>query len=205
MAREQRETVAVESGLAGADIKIGGRLRHARLMKAMSLKEVAAGIGVSESFISKLENDKVQPSLAVLHRLVALLGINVAAIFNTGTEGGGPLFVMRAGERPTITTRLRQNADGVVLERLIPQTRNALLQVNIHQVLPGGGSHGLISHVGEEMGYVLEGMLDLTVGDQVCRLSAGDSFFFPSEAPHGYTNPGDQIARVLWVNTPPTF
>ena len=190
---------------ADPEIRIGGRLRHARLMKGMSLKDVAAGIGVSESFISKLENDKVQPSLAVLHRLVAFLGINVAAMFSNGSEGGGPLFVMRAGERPTISTRLRQNADGVVLERLIPQTRNALLQVNIHQVVPGGGSHGLIAHVGEEMGYVLDGMLDLTVGDQVCRLLKGDSFFFPSEEPHGYSNPGSDTARILWVNTPPTF
>lgn len=205
MAREQRGADAPGGDGAGADIKIGGRLRHARLTKGMSLKDVAAGIGVSESFISKLENDKVQPSLAVLHRLVALLGINVAAMFNNGTEGDGPLFVMRAHERPTITTRLRQKTDGVVLERLIPQTRNALLQVNIHQVVPGGGSHGLISHVGEEMGYVLEGSLDLTVGDQVCRLFTGDSFFFPSEELHGYTNPGDGVARILWVNTPPTF
>lgn len=187
------------------DIRIGGRLRHARLMKGMNLKEVAAGVGCSESFISKLENDKVQPSLAILHRLVALLGINVTALFSSGADGEGPLVVTRGGERPQITTRLRQKTDGVILERLIPQTRNSLLQVNIHQVAPHGSSHGLISHVGEEMGYVLEGMIDLTVGDQTCRLFQGDSFFFPSEEPHGYANPGDETAKVLWVNTPPTF
>ena len=205
MASDDKVATAGADAEAGAEIKIGGRLRHARLMKGMSLKDVAAGIGVSESFISKLENDKVQPSLAVLHRLVAFLGINVAAMFSNETEGNGPLFVMRAGERPTINTRLRQSADGVVLERLIPQTRNSLLQVNIHQVVAGGGSHGLISHVGEEMGYVLEGILDLTVGDQTRRLFAGDSFSFPSEEPHGYANPGEELARILWVNTPPTF
>ena len=102
-------TVAADNG---GDIRIGGRLRHARLMKGISLKEVAAGVGCSESFVSKLENDRVQPSLAVLHRLVALLGINVAAMFDRpGQHDGGPLFIMRAGERPTITTRLRQKAD----------------------------------------------------------------------------------------------
>ncbi len=52
---------------------------------------------------------------------------------------------------------------------------------------------------------MLEGILDLTVGEQVCRLKAGDTFFFPSETPHGYNNPGNRIARVIWVNTPPTF
>lgn len=189
----------------GSEIRIGGRLRHARLVRGMSLKEVAAGVGCSESFVSKLENDKVQPSLAILHRLVALLGLNVSAMFSAAAEGEGPLFVMRSGERPRITTRLRKQTDGVVLERVIPQTRTSLLQVNIHQVEPGGGSHGLITHVGEEMGYVLSGVLDLTVGDQVCRLCEGDSFFFPSEQLHGYVNPGDQVARILWVNTPPTF
>jgi transcriptional regulator with XRE-family HTH domain len=190
---------------AAAEIRIGGRLRHSRLMKGMSLKEVGAAVGVSESFVSKLENDKVQPSLAVLHRLVSVLGINVSAMFSGGSDESGPLFVMRAGQGPTLTTRLRQTMDGVVLERLIPQTRNALLQVNIHSVEPGGGSHGLISHVGEEMGYVLAGALDLTVGEQLCRLGEGDTFYFPSEEPHGYTNPGDTVARILWVNTPPTF
>lgn len=204
----RRKTVAeVVAGGAGAaaDIRIGGRLRHARLVKGMSLKEVAATAAISESFVSKLENDRVQPSLAVLHRLVSILGINVAAMFSAGGAESGPLFVVRAGQGPTITKRLRSDADGVVLERLVPQTRSALLQVNIHRVEPGGGSHGLISHVGEEMGYVLEGMLDLTVGEAVCRLGAGDTFSFPSEEPHGYVNPGDAVARVLWVNTPPTF
>jgi transcriptional regulator with XRE-family HTH domain len=205
MARTKEAAEAPRVEGAASEIRIGGRLRHARLVKGLSLKEVAAGAGVSESFVSKLEHDRVQPSLAVLHRLVSLLGINVASIFNGGGEDEGPLLVMRAGSRPHITTRLRQRLDGVVLERLIPQTRNALLQVNIHEVRPGGGSHGLISHVGEEMGYVLEGILDLTVGERVCRLDRGDSFFFPSEEPHGYTNPGAETTRVLWVNTPPTF
>lgn len=199
------EAKAADADGSGAEIKIGGRLRHARLMKAMSLKDVAAGVGVSESFVSKLEHDKVQPSLAVLHRLVAFLGLNVAAMFNGDAEDDGPRFFMRAGQRPTINMRLRPDMKGVVLERLIPQTRTSLLQVNIHQVDPGGGSHGMITHVGEEMGYVLEGVLDLTVGDQSCRLFRGDSFFFPSEIPHGYVNPGKEVARILWVNTPPTF
>lgn len=209
MARKAKKATAKPVGVAegdsAPDIRIGGRLRHARLMKGMNLKAVAAGVGCSESFISKLENDKVQPSLAVLHKLVALLGINVTAIFSNGASGDGPLFVMKSGQRPTISTRLRQKADGVVLEQVVPQTRNALLQVNIHQVVPGGSSHGLITHVGEEMGYVLEGMLDLTVGEQVVRLFKGDAFFFPSEEPHGYANPGNEVAKILWVNTPPTF
>ena len=186
-------------------IRIGARLRHARIVKGMKLSEVADGVSVSESFISKLENDKVQPSLAVLHKLVAFLGMNVTSLFDDATEGKGPLFVMRAGERPVIRTSLRHQTDGVNIEGISPSSRNSLLQASIHEVAPGGSGHGLIAHSGEEIGFVLDGTLDLTVGNQSCRINAGDSFFFSSEHPHGYVNPGATVARILWVNTPPTF
>lgn len=55
------------------------------------------------------------------------------------------------------------------------------------------------------MGYLLEGAFDVTVRDQVFRPEPGDSFHFRSERPHGYRNVGDSVARILWVNTLPTF
>ena len=200
-----RTTAAPKPESTSRTIRIGARLRHARLTKGLNLKAVAAGVDCSESFISKLENDKVQPSLAILHKLVAFLGINVTSLFNDATDKEGPLFVMQTGTRPVIRTSLRHQTDGVALERLVPYSRNSLLQANIHEVAPGGSGHGLIAHAGEELGYVLEGEIDLTVGDATRRVKTGDAFFFSSEHAHGYANPGKTTARILWVNTPPTF
>lgn len=202
---KSRSTTAPRPEGASRTIRIGARLRHARLTKGLNLKAVAAGIDCSESFISKLENDKVQPSLAILHKLVAFLGINVTSLFNETVDKEGPLFVMEAGTRPVIRTSLRQQTDGVALERLVPHSRTSLLQANIHELAPGGSGHGLIAHAGEELGYVLEGEIDLTVGETTRRVKSGDAFFFSSEHAHGYVNPGKAIARILWVNTPPTF
>lgn len=198
-------TAAKEGPGPNNRIRIGAKLRHARMIKGMKLTEVAAGISTSESFISKLENDKVQPSLAVLHKLVAFLGINVTSLFANPNEDQGPLFVMRAGQRPVIQTNRRHQTDGVNIEWIAHNSGNSILQASIHIVAPNGCSHGLITHVGEEIGFVLQGVLDLTVGNELCRISTGDSFFFSSEHPHGYVNPGSAIARILWVNTPPTF
>jgi quercetin dioxygenase-like cupin family protein len=72
-------------------------------------------------------------------------------------------------------------------------------------ISPGATNGGEIKHVGEEMGYVMRGELELTVGDTTHLLRAGDSFFFRSELPHSYRNPGGVEAQVIWVNTPPTF
>jgi quercetin dioxygenase-like cupin family protein len=59
--------------------------------------------------------------------------------------------------------------------------------------------------VGEEVGYVLVGDIELMIDDKTFRLSAGDSFVFNSELAHWYRNVGTERASIFWVNTPPTF
>lgn len=186
-------------------IYIGGRLRHARKIKGLSMKQLSKIANCSESFISKLERDKVQPSLTLLHRLVAALDINVSNLFDTNHLGEEPAFIMRSGNRPHIQMNARPSSKGLSLEQIIPLGPKSLLQANIHIIAPQGGGHEAISHTGEEMGFVLEGIIDLQVADRTYRLTSGDSFLFQSELPHAYNNPGDTPARVLWVNTPPTF
>lgn len=185
--------------------RIGLKLRHARLTKGMNLKQVATAIGCSESFLSKLENDRVGPSLAVLHRLVDILEINVTALFNDTEADNEPVLVLHPKDRQVIRVDPLWRGAGIELERLIPNARAALLQANVHVVSPGASSDGMIHHAGEELGYVLEGRLDLNVDNVIYRLEAGNSFFFPSSLPHGYRNPGKTTTRVLWVNSPPTF
>src|SRR4029079_9682653 len=94
---------------------------------------------------------------------------------------------------------------GILMERVIPYAKGHLLQSNIHIIAPGGSSFGLISHEGEEVGYVISGEIELFLGDKAYQLSAGDTFCFRSEIGHGYRNRGKSAARILFVNTPPTF
>ena len=91
------------------------------------------------------------------------------------------------------------------MERLIPYDASHLLQGNIHIVSPGGGSEGALSHDGEEVGFVIEGTLELTVGGETYLLQAEDSFSFRSRLPHSYRNPGTVRTRVIFINTPPSF
>jgi transcriptional regulator with XRE-family HTH domain len=184
-------------------VAIGARLRHARLVKGLLIKDLAAQVGVSISLISKYENNKLLPPLTVLHALVTTLGTNIGALFDpqwTGTE-----HVARAGSRPRLVAAGDGEAAGVTLERLIPNGLGHLLQGNIHIVAPGGGSMGAMQHEGDEFGYVLEGRLELRIGDASHELGPGDSFAFRSNLPHTYRNPGLDVTRVVWINTPPTF
>ncbi|MGO4331783.1 cupin domain-containing protein [Cupriavidus sp. 2TAF22] len=195
----------MENNEINQEIVIGGRLKHARLNRKLSLRQLAEKVGCTESFLSKVENCKVRPSLPMLHKIAVTLGISVAKLFIEEDNTTGSVTVMREGQRQILRTEHRRAGDGVSLETLLPNHLCALLESNIHHIPAGTSSQGFLEHQGEEMGYVLQGELELTVADQTIRVSKGDSFFFFSHLPHGYRNIGSTEAQVLWVNTPQSF
>lgn len=93
----------------------------------------------------------------------------------------------------------------IALEALVPTSIAVLLEANIHRVAPGGSSRGLIQHQGEEMGFVLEGKIELNVQGKKVSVSKGDTFFFQSHLKHGYCNTGKKEAQIVWINTPQSF
>ncbi len=131
-------------------------LRHAREITGVSMKQVAGQVDCSESFISKLERDRAQPSLTLLHRLLAVLGIDVSNLFGTSRADEEPAFIVRSGSRPRIRMNQRLKSGGLLLEQVVPLGSKSLPQSNIHIVSPPGGGHEAISHVGEKMRLVLE-------------------------------------------------
>jgi transcriptional regulator with XRE-family HTH domain len=184
-------------------MNLGVRIRHARLTLGLRLQDVAIQVGCSESMLSKIENDRALPSLTMLHRIATALQTTIGKL--CAAVDAAANVVSRAGERQLVTIDPLRQGTGTSLERLIPYDPAHLLQGSIHIVEEGGGSDGTVSHEGEEVGFVLEGHLELTVGGKTYALGPEDSFCFRSNIPHGYRNPGPGRARVLFINTPPSF
>lgn len=183
--------------------RLGMKLRLARQTRSQTLRELALQTGCSESLISKLENGKALPSLALLHRLVHALGVNISWLFDEVDPESVQIY--KAHERPTITLDPGRGGNGVTLERVIPYDNGRLLQCNVHHLEVGGQSGEAIAHEGEEVGYVLQGRVEIRIGDTAYALAAGDAFYFRSHHPHSYRNVGRQAASILWTCTPPTF
>lgn len=185
------------------NLRIGLKLKVARKAHRLSLQALSAKVGCSESLLSKIENDKVFPSLPMLHRITSELGTSIGKLFAEGNADGD--YVARKGQRPILSLEAvgRDKGVGIRLEGVA--LNGELLYGSIHIVDAGGSSGGFIQHVGEEVGYMLEGELEITLAGKPYLLKEGDSIFFPSELSHGYRNLGDRVARILWINTPPTF
>lgn len=204
---ELTEIVARAAAEKGEDnpgkFQVGTRLRHARLLAGARLKDIAEAANCSESLLSKLENNKIQPSLNMLSRVCDALNLTIGELF--ATPDAEQDVVLRAGQRMVVELDPLRRGDGIRMERLIPYAKGHLLQGNVHIVAPGGGSDGLVVHEGEEIGYVLAGQVELVLGDRTYKISTGDSFTYRSEIPHGYRNIGDEEARIIFINTPPSF
>ena len=184
-------------------MRIGATLKHTRLLKGMTLKRLAEIAECSESLLSKIENGRANPSLKMVHRLAAALGIPVAGLFRQHNDEDD--IILRDGQRPIIEIDQVRTGHGIQLEAVIASAPGHLLSGVINHISPGGGSDGEFKHDGEEFGYVLEGEIELKVSGKRYRVGSGDCFHFRSERLHSYRNAGKKLARVLWLNTPPTF
>ncbi|MBD5146205.1 MAG: helix-turn-helix transcriptional regulator [Ruminococcus sp.] len=63
-------------------MKIGARLRHYRTAKGFSIYKLSKETDISQNHISAIENDKRQPTVETLERLVSPMGITLAELFN---------------------------------------------------------------------------------------------------------------------------
>ena len=188
----------------GLTRELGPRLSAARKEAGVGLRELARLLGVSPSLISQVEAGRIAPSVGTLYSIANALNLSFDYLFRgeSSLEDQGatiprpPARVQHEIERPTV--RL---ASGVRWERLTWATRNDFEFLHVvYEVGSASCDEGkLLQHGGEEVAYVLDGALGLTVGDNTSRLGPGDSINFDAQTPHRIWNAGERPASAIWV------
>jgi transcriptional regulator with XRE-family HTH domain len=194
----RQEGVTVPSAVPPQDLDeamIGPRLRAARLNRGKTIANVAEEAGLSSGFISLLERNGTNASVATLLRLCDVLHIRVGSLFERPRTN-----VIRKGERVAASF----GGFGVEDAVLTPRWERSL-QVIESRIEPGGRS-GDEDHAFEadaELIYVLRGSLDVRMPEELVRLRSGDVFHLSPREPHSWVNPSrTQTALVLWIITP---
>ncbi len=90
---------------------------------------------------------------------------------------------------------------------LVGQRRPQRQMCILREVMPPGTDTGesMLAHEGEEGGVIVQGTIEVTVGDRVRVLGPGEAYYFESRIPHRFHNIGDQDAILVSANTPATF
>lgn len=173
---------------------IGARLRALRLARGMTLNAVAARTGLSSSMLSLLERGKTGPSIGTLVVICSVLEAQMSDLLGA-QEAGEPSPIARFAEQRVFAT-----ADGVQ-RRILKSDPAHGIEIAINEYSAGTASapHP-VAHEGYEFGIALEGMLEITLNNQIYTLGEGDLVAYRSGDPHRIANPSRKRARALWVN-----
>jgi transcriptional regulator with XRE-family HTH domain len=178
---------------------IGVRLRQVREANNLSQRALAKNTGISNATISLIESRKLNPSVAVLKRILDGIPMHLSAFFADDSDESTPV-VYRSGD-------LVEIAGGKISYRQVGyHVAGRSIQILHERYQPGADTGKLaLEHAGEEGGVVISGRLELTVGGERHVLGPGDAYYFDSSLPHHFRNVGTEACEVVSACSPPSF
>ena len=145
--------------------QIGERLKGLRDVLDIPAEEIANLCGITLEQYEKMENGESELSVANLQK--------IAKEYNVSLD------VLLFGEEP--------HMNSYFLESLASGFRGRTADPFIVTVepKPADAPKEMNSHNGQEFNMVLEGTMELTIGNKTLTLNEGDSIYFDATQPHG--------------------
>ena len=208
------------------DKNFGEKLRAARLVEKVALKDLAAKCGLSYSYISQVERGEASPSLSALDRLAKALGTTVWELLRDESLEASQPNGQREGNTPPENRIISKTLPGFMGSKIVRKNgrRTVILphsHVRYQMITPNlvsdmqllimeaeaGTNSGdqPFEHRGEECCVVLEGTVEMTVGNETFVLEKDDSVYFSSEQSHRWRNAGEGKLVLLLACTPPAY
>lgn len=179
---------------------LGPRIRSLRLARHLSLAEVAAGTGVSEATMSRIETGQSQVSAPHLYGLAQIFGVEISDFFHDARPTPGRRSLTREGDGAAFATP-RLQARLMAADLRHKAMHPFLNRTTAHDLAQVGG---LQAHQGEEYLHVLQGILWFHSESYApLRLETGDSLYFDASDPHAYLTEPGQVAEFLVVTSHP--
>lgn len=185
---------------SGRSLALGSDLRALRKARGLTLTELAVRVGRSVGWLSQIERDLTEPSIADLRRLAQALDQPVSLFFgapNAPADERG--YVVRADARRSLGT----SEEGLV-EQLLSPDLGGSFEIVRSVFAPGAELADAATRPTEEAGYIVSGCLDLWIDGRPFHLTEGDSFRFDRE-PYRWRNPGTEPCVAVWVIAPPVY
>ena len=186
---------------------LGSEVRQLRKAQELTLNALSQVSGISLSHLSAIERGTSKPSMEILETLSAALRVTPDWFF-ARRSGAGPMeraFVVRSQNRRNLNTLYGQDAAELgYSDALISSSIGGQFYMGIAVYAPQSErpEHHLQKHEGEEHGLVIEGQLEMQIGDELITLREGDSYSFDARIPHHARNRTDRVCKLIWAVSP---
>lgn len=175
--------------------KLGKNIGEIRRSKNISLEELAKRSGVSKGMISQIEQEKVNPTVAVVWKIAYGLDVPFQNL-------------IEAGDAETLFNPLHKS-DSVLLEKddskcvfriLSPMYLAEKLEIYLLKIEEGGCLESEPHQQGsEEFITVLDGKVSVEIGSNKAVLGEGDSIHYRADLQHTIRNVADSASKIYMV------
>ena len=182
-------------------MEIGKLIKELRTNMKMTQAELARKSGVDFTTISKLEKGSRPGNVTTHRKLAEALGITLSELYRKIEEPSRPVLEVNSiGKHKTDTFYYNKKAISQIL----------LERVSSHKMIPEilllektGATHmEQKPHGTEQFIFILEGSLEIKIGEAVHQLKKGESIYFDASLPHLLKNICKKTARALRITTP---
>jgi transcriptional regulator with XRE-family HTH domain len=166
---------------------IGDRIRKMRKSKNLELNAVAEKIGCNPELLNDIEENRSSPPVGLLIQISRALAVDTSAL----------LAEERRKER---LKSYRKRTKSYSYKTLNPGAEDKHLWAYMVTLEPEK-DHEMVEfkHDGEEFMYVMDGKVEIQVGDDVSMLKKGDSLHFNSALTHKLRNASQKETKLLVV------
>jgi transcriptional regulator with XRE-family HTH domain len=185
--------------MASTDVKVGEKIKSYRESMGLSLGDMAEKTGFSTAFLSQLENHLISPPLGAIMKIARCLGIETGKLFDQ--KGKAPFTIVRKDERVE-TSRVASKEGvryGYSYESLAPDKINRKMEPFLVTLEPVAKKGVPYNHEGEEFLFVLEGKVEIQLGEHTDILEPGDSIYYDSTLNHRVACADDRPAKIIAV------
>lgn len=177
-------------------MEIGLKIKRYRIKNGLTLEELANRCELTKGFLSQIERDLASPSITTLNDIVEALGMTMADFFKDEVE-----------EKVVFTSDdyFEKKTELETIYWIVPNAQKNMMEPILLELEPGGSSPEVSPFEGEEFGYVLNGKITIHDGERRYVVKKGQTFYLQGKNVHAIVNESSQLARVIWVCTPPNF
>ncbi len=185
----------LEAGAAALSNQLGRTVAKLRRDYGLSLADLSAQSGVAKSIISQIERNETNPTLTTIWRLAHALDVSIESVLH-GAEEGPFLEHTRRGATPILISD-----DGLCRLAVIGWLKTVdWLQWYDFQAEPGGVLGSEAHPRGSvECLSLLQGELEVEVGNVVESVRAGETLRYRCDRPHRIRNLAQAPAQATMV------
>ncbi len=185
----------------GEDIQanVGLRVKEVRENRGLSLEDVSLRTDIDVSLLEQIEEDTVSPPLGVVIKLAKALEMKMG-YFISGADVR-PYTIVRGSDRKIVSRYDSKKGKhyGYEYESLAPHKKDRHMEPFLVTLEPAETEEERSTHDGQEFIYVLEGVMEVRLGEEIHILEPGDAIYYDSTVPHLVKCHGQKTTRILAV------